>query len=314
MSDIFTGRLRSEIPSALTHILTACLHEKPHLKELNLSDNAFGPAGADPLAPFLEACQTLEYLHLNNNGLGVTGGTTIAKALIKRSETHTPTLKVLVAGRNRLENGSSALLAQAFKLHAQTIKVVRLPQNGIRPEGIVNLVQDGLGYCSKLKWLDFQDNTLTLSGSESIAHAMNKKAWPNMQALNLADALIGSKGGIAICKSLIDAPLSDLLILNLSYGEIDERAIRHLAVAVNHMPALISLEINGNRFQEDSEAVEQLLSVLKRQGKAEGVLGDLDDMEDISDESDADLDEDKVEDQVESRLSELNEALEKAEI
>merc|ERR1712072_416748 len=44
-SDIFTGRLRSEIPPSLEHLGDGIIAAGAKLTELDLSDNAFGPDG-----------------------------------------------------------------------------------------------------------------------------------------------------------------------------------------------------------------------------------------------------------------------------
>ena len=46
------------------------------LKELDLSDNAFGPDGVKAIKKLLMSpvCYSLEILRLNNNGLGIGGG------------------------------------------------------------------------------------------------------------------------------------------------------------------------------------------------------------------------------------------------
>ncbi len=46
------------------------------LKELDLSDNAFGPDGVKAIKKLLmsRACFSLQTLKLNNNGLGIGGG------------------------------------------------------------------------------------------------------------------------------------------------------------------------------------------------------------------------------------------------
>jgi Ran GTPase-activating protein 1 len=67
-ADIFTGRLLSEIPDALTHLLTSLL-ALPELHTVNLSDNAFGLNTVAPLQPFLSQHVPLQHLILNNNGL-----------------------------------------------------------------------------------------------------------------------------------------------------------------------------------------------------------------------------------------------------
>lgn len=47
-SDIFTGRLISEIPDSLRFLCTSLLH-LPNLVSLDLSDNAFGGRSAEPM-------------------------------------------------------------------------------------------------------------------------------------------------------------------------------------------------------------------------------------------------------------------------
>jgi len=93
------------------------------LTELDLSDNAFGPIGVEALADLLQSkvCYRLQELRLNNNGLGITGGKMLAKALLKGhanslTEGHALALRVFVAGRNRLENDGATALSAVFKV------------------------------------------------------------------------------------------------------------------------------------------------------------------------------------------------------
>lgn len=83
--DMFTGRLKTEIPKALEYLGTALCTAGSQLTELDLSDNAFGPIGIQGLANLLTSspCYTLQELRLNNNGLGISGGKMLAKALEK---------------------------------------------------------------------------------------------------------------------------------------------------------------------------------------------------------------------------------------
>lgn len=93
------------------------------LRELDLSDNAFGPIGVEGLAALLRSssCYALEELRLNNNGLGITGGKLLASALLdcyncSKKEGKPLALKVFIAGRNRLENEGAKALAEVFKV------------------------------------------------------------------------------------------------------------------------------------------------------------------------------------------------------
>ena len=51
-SDLYTGRLNTEIPQSLEYLLPALL-KLPNLKLINLSDNAFGLQTIDPIEAYL---------------------------------------------------------------------------------------------------------------------------------------------------------------------------------------------------------------------------------------------------------------------
>ena len=63
LSDIFTGRLKDEIPKAIQFLNNALNYEgtNTRIRTLDLSDNAFGPNGAVAVEPFLnsKACLKL---------------------------------------------------------------------------------------------------------------------------------------------------------------------------------------------------------------------------------------------------------------
>ena len=75
---------------------------------------------------------------------------------------------------------------------------LRLPQNGIRPEGISELLH-ALGAVSTLEVLDLQDNTFTAVGSKALAEVLPK--WPHMKTLNVGDCLLSAKVGCWIRRS-----------------------------------------------------------------------------------------------------------------
>ena len=159
-SDLFTGRVRAEIPPTLTYIFDALMLVGCKLQKIDLSDNAFGPDGAKPCVPLLKskACtESLKELYFNNNGLGA-GGVVIAKALMDANNAcgHKYPLEVFIAGRNRLENPGAKALGNAI-IKMPKIKVIRVPQNGIRPAGVVALAS-ALTNCKTLEVIDISDN------------------------------------------------------------------------------------------------------------------------------------------------------------
>ncbi|KAG8909910.1 hypothetical protein FRC00_009213 [Tulasnella sp. 408] len=280
LSDIFTGRLISEIPQALSAVCDALI-TVPSLVELNLSDNAFGGRSADPIVPFLTQHRTFSVLKLNNNGLGVTGGLIIAQALLDSAETlkaagQKSALRTVICGRNRLENGSAPKWAEAFKAHGGLVEV-RMFQNGIRMEGVEALAQ-GLSGCPNLEVFDLQDNTFTERGSRAVAQAL--PSWPNLRELNLSDCLLKPKGGLAVATVLARGVNPKLEALKLTYGEFDSRTIDLIAKAItDHWPNLTTLELNGNIGDPEDDCIQNVKDALSGHGH-EDALDELDDMMD----------------------------------
>lgn len=291
-SDLYTGRLNTEIPQSLEYLLPALL-QMPNLKTVNLSDNAFGLQTIDPIEAYLTKAVSVQHLILSNNGMGPFAGARIGTSLFKLAQAKkaagVPSLKTFVCGRNRLENGSINHLALGLRSHAD-LEVVRLYQNGIRPAGIAKLVADGLSQNKNLTVLDLQDNTIT-KGSTELAAALTK-GWDKLQEINFNDALLKNTGSLAVAKALASKPRPDLNTLKLQYNELESDALKVLAEGIKeHLPNLTWLELNGNRFEEDSEHVEAIAEVFAERGKGE--IDDLDDLEEIdSEEEDDDEDAD----------------------
>ncbi|KAK4689540.1 Ran GTPase-activating protein 1, partial [Tremellales sp. Uapishka_1] len=304
LADIFTGRLISEIPQALTALCTSLSHHES-LVELDLSDNAFGGRCADAMVPFLRENTWFEIFKLNNNGLGIAGGIIISEALVANAdksarEGKKSALRTIVCGRNRLENGSSASWARAFE-KLGGLREVRLPQNGIRMEGIKRLVK-GLSFNKDLEVLDLQDNTATKVGTRSVVRYL--PIWTELRTLNLSDCLLGVHGGIALARCLSEGSNKKLEVLKLQYGEFDKRAIELLAIYIaNHGSALTCLELNGNRADEEDECIEEVKKALALHGH-EDALDELDDMEEVDEDEESEGEGDTAEESEEEKEDE----------
>uniref|UniRef100_A0A4W6G0H9 Ran GTPase activating protein 1b n=1 Tax=Lates calcarifer TaxID=8187 RepID=A0A4W6G0H9_LATCA len=99
-SDMFTGRLRSEIPTALRSLGSALMSAGTRLTELDLSDNAFGPDGVKGIEQLLKSpsCHTLRELRLNNCGMGIGGGKGESTDLCVFLTNYCDVLKKLLSG------------------------------------------------------------------------------------------------------------------------------------------------------------------------------------------------------------------------
>ncbi|PZC72642.1 hypothetical protein B5X24_HaOG210772 [Helicoverpa armigera] len=170
LSDMFTGRMKTEIPPALAALGDGMITAGARLSVLDLSDNAFGPIGVEGLAKLLQSdvCSELEELRLNNNGLGITGGRLLAKALASRPRR----LKIFIAGRNRLENDGATALAKVFQ-NMGTLEELAMPQNGIYHVGVAAL-SDAFRHNPNLARLNLNDNTVAARGAQAIAAALPK--------------------------------------------------------------------------------------------------------------------------------------------
>ncbi|KAL7883543.1 hypothetical protein SRHO_G00012010 [Serrasalmus rhombeus] len=297
-SDMFTGRLRSEIPPALNSLGAALITAGAQLKVLDLSDNAFGPDGVKGIEKLLKstACHTLQELRLNNCGMGIGGGKILAAALTechkKSSELGAPlSLKVFVAGRNRLENDGATALAQAFQLMG-SLEEIHMPQNGINHPGVTALAS-AVQHNAQLRVLNLNDNTFTKKGAIAMAQAL--KHLRSVQVINFGDCLVRSEGAIAIAEALTDG-LPILKELNLSFGEITEEAALAVAKAVERKDQLEKLDLNGNCLGEEGC---QNLRELMQNMNMEDMLGSLSDDEGEPEEDDDEDDEEDEEDEEE---------------
>lgn len=305
-SDMFTGRLRSEIPPALNSLGDALMLAGARLTVLDLSDNAFGPDGVKGIEKLLKssACYTLQELRLNNCGMGIGGGKILAASLTqcheKSSAEGSPlSLKVFVAGRNRLENDGATALARAFQLMG-SLEEVHMPQNGINHAGVTALAT-AMQHNKDLRILNLNDNTFTEKGAIAMAQAL--KHLRSIQVINFGDCLVRPAGATAIAETVTEG-LPILKELNLSFGEITEEAALAVAHAVKDKDKLEKLDLNGNCLGEDG--CKALKDVLEGMNMGE-LLGSLSDDEGEPEDDDEDEDEDEDEDDEEVDEEEVEE-------
>lgn len=263
---------------------------------------------------------------MNNNGLGPHAGILIADAL---SELHTkkeearktgkevPNLETVICGRNRLENGSMTAWAKAYSLHTG-VKEVKMVQNGIRPEGVALLLGDGLRHAKGIRVLDLQDNTFTLKGSKALAKAAPE--WTEIQELGLGDSLLAAKGSELVANALAKGGNKKLEILRLQYNDITTKGLQVFAkTAKEALPALKKIELNGNKFSEEDQAIMELRELLEERKEKFGgdiVVEDdwgLDDLEDLEDDDEDESEEEEEKEEADELRERLIEEAEEAQ-
>ncbi|XP_017004812.2 ran GTPase-activating protein [Drosophila takahashii] len=297
--NLFTRRLKSEIPEALKHLGAALNVAGAKLTVLDLSDNALGPNGMRGLEEFLRspACYSLQELLLYNCGLGPEGGSMLSKALIdlhaNAKKAGSPLqLRVFLGSRNRLENAGAKSLAAAFKT-LKTFEEITLQQNSIYFEGVEALAE-AYKENPHLRVLNMNDNTLRSTGAEKIAEIL--PFLPMLRELNFGDCLIRTNGAYHFGEALENSN-DQLEVVELGYNEINSDGGMVLVSAMQNKPKLRFFGLDGNNFGH--EGSEQIINEMNKLPTAaalqpfEEMNSEDDESGDEEGEEEADYDEDE---------------------
>lgn len=302
--DLFTGRLKTEIPDALRHLFSGLMRAGAKLKELDLSDNALGPVGVRGMVEFMcsSVCYSLEEIRLNNNGLGIEGGTMLAGSLMKlvanAEAAGTPLqLKIFISGRNRLEKEGAKIFAKFFKT-VGTLEEVAMPQNGIFQEGIAALAA-AFSVNPNLRIVNLNDNTFTPKGAKAMAEQL--PSMQNLQVINFGDCLTKTAGAILIANAIASSH-TKLRELHLDSNEIKVEGALEIVKAIANKEHLTTLMLDCNQFGEKGR--DSLVNALENVGRLEALDSLDDDEEPDSDEEEEDDEEDDDEEEDEEEEEE----------
>ncbi|ETN60475.1 ran gtpase-activating protein [Anopheles darlingi] len=302
--DLFTGRMKEEIPIALKALGQGMITAGAQLTVLDCSDNALGPNGMVGLVDLLKSatCYSLKELKLNNCGLGIEGGTMLAKALLEGHAGSKATgkplaLKVFIAGRNRLENAGAKALSEMFATIG-TLEQIEMPQNGIYHPGITALSEAFKGN-PNLRILNLNDNTIGPRGAAALADAL--VYLQQLREINFGDCLLKTRGALLIGEALHEEHLQ-IELLDFGFNEIGPEGGLALVNAAANKERLRSIVLNGNAFGD--ECCEQMIELMDDYGRADA-FGPLD--EDAGDNEEDDEDEDEEVSEEEEEEEEPNE-------
>ncbi|KAL9875472.1 ran GTPase-activating protein [Glossina fuscipes] len=311
--DMFTGRLKAEIPEALKNLGKGLIIANARLTVLDLSDNALGPNGMAGLEELLRSsvCYTLQELRLNNCGLGIGGGQMLSKAILDCHRNSTEAgkplkLKMFVAGRNRLENDGAKAIAKIFST-LKTLEEITMPQNSIYHIGIQALAE-GIKHNPNLKVLNLNDNTVASKGASYLADAF--AYIPGLREINFGDCLLKTNGAYNFADAL-EENHHELEIVNLGFNEIGVDGGLVLITALKNKPKLRKLILDGNQFgRTGCEAIKNALRCFKNPDVLEEMLEDqseIEDDEDLDEENGDDGDEDYDEGNIDETFDEEDE-------
>ena len=202
------------------------------IRELNLSSNYSGPAGAIILVKFLEGKQRsrdhvpmpfLDRLDMSNNNLGDDGTTQLTRAISKRSGVHLVDLRLSSnsIGSGGIETIMNKLLQhnlvslsldknsigdQGCQLVAASLQSMKLLSrlnlgfNQIGSRGINSLMRSLIG-CESITYLGLSGNILKISGA--IALAFTLAQHPRLEELDLDNCCLGQAAQCHIVAGII---------------------------------------------------------------------------------------------------------------
>jgi CheY-like chemotaxis protein/Ran GTPase-activating protein (RanGAP) involved in mRNA processing and transport len=202
------------------------------LRELNLSSNDLGAAGASVIVKFLKGRSRakasvvmpyLDRLDMSNNNLGDDGATQLTSAISKRTQVHLVDLKI---SSNSIGSGGVETIMN--KLLQHNLVSLSLDKNGIGDHGCqlvaaslqsmksltrlnlsfnhigsrgVNSLMRSLVICNSITYLGLAGNVLKISGSISLAFTLAQH--PRLEELDLDNCCLGQAAQCHICAGII---------------------------------------------------------------------------------------------------------------
>jgi CheY-like chemotaxis protein/Ran GTPase-activating protein (RanGAP) involved in mRNA processing and transport len=234
------------------------------VRELNLSSNKFGAAGAAALVKVLEtkarsrgptpaaAMPFLDRLDMSNNDLGDEGIKQLTRAILKRSETHLVELRLSSNGigavgietimnkllqhnlvslsldKNAIGDQGCQLVAASLQ-SMQSLARLNLGFNQIGSRGITSLMRS-LVTCRSITYLGLSGNILRISGAIALAFTLSQH--PRLEELELDNCCLGQAAQCHIVAGIISNRWVPMKRLNgfavgppmVAIGALDPRA------------------------------------------------------------------------------------------
>lgn len=241
-SDMFVSRKLDELPGSLEVMVRALMGKT--IEKLDLSNNAFGPAGIKSFDFLLKEMHSLKVLKVTNCGLGPEGGEMIANAL---SENPKMKLVHFAAGRDRLENKGATALAAVFK-QMGSLEIIEVPQNGIKKDGMVALLDSLKHNVHTLREIHIHDNWIKGQAADNLVQFIYQARC--LEKLNISDSDMGTENAFLVIKALHDSASvrSSLREFYCNFNEITVSSINNevLGLLLKDFPALEYVEYRGN--------------------------------------------------------------------
>ena len=241
--DLFVSRLKEDLPISLKYLMEAISNKK--ITFLDLSDNAFGPTAIPSFDFFLRTCTNLEYLELENNGLGPEGAEMVCNALLQNDKIK---LKKLIINRNRLEEKGALSLAKVIE-KMKSFEHLEFFQNGISTEGMKKLFE-ALKDNKNLQVLKINDN-FTKTSLKDLIEIL--PGFTKLKIIDISDSItesnLGNKLGIELFKAL--SLIEGLEEIYCNYNEIiDKNSQKEIFEILKKCKSIKIVQLKGNEINK----------------------------------------------------------------
>ena len=242
--DLFVSRLKEDLPISLKYLMEAISNKK--ISFLDLSDNAFGPTAIPSFDFFLRTCTNLEYLELENNGLGPEGAEMVCNALLQNDKIK---LKKLIINRNRLEEKGALSLAKVIE-KMKSFEHLEFFQNGISTEGMKQLFL-ALKENKNLQILKINDN-FTKTSLKDLIEIL--PGFTKLKIIDISDSItesnLGNKLGIDLFKAL--SSIEGLEEIYCNYNEIiDKNSQKEIFEILKKFKNIKIVQLKGNEINKN---------------------------------------------------------------
>lgn len=107
------------------------------------------------------------------------------------------------AGRDRLENKGITALAGFFKTRPNCLQVIEVPQNGIKKEGMIALLEALKANAESLREVYLHDNWIKGEACELLASFL--LAATKLTTLNISDSTMGTTSALLVVRALAES-------------------------------------------------------------------------------------------------------------
>ena len=255
-----------------------------------MSDNAFGPAGIKSFDFLLRELKSLKTLKVTNCGLGPEGGEMIANALAENTDLK---LVQFSAGRDRLENKGITALAGVFKAMG-SLEVLEVPQNGIKKDGMIALLESLKANAATLREVYLHDNWIKQEAIDRLVEfILRAKA---LERLNVSDSTMGTSGALLVAKALSEneSVRATLKQFSCNYNEVESSGVSKRILEILGSGVFSQLELvefKGNTLGR--KAANEYISKFEEKGIKLAIFDEEEDEEDEDEEEEADEDEEQ---------------------